>query len=137
MVNLVKRIGAYLFIIGLLALYAAPALTQFAGLIPTDTLLGRDSADSGEVEPIGVTNGIEFTGSGGIRVDEDNAYEWTAAHTFAENITPDATDSAALGATGSQWSDVWLAEGGTGNFDAGGCILTQTGDVLADRKSVV
>src|SRR3990167_3324948 len=132
MVGHLRRLGVGLFITALLALNTIPALTQsFPGLIATDRLLGRDTAGTGQVEPLTVGNGIEFTGSGGVRVDEDNAYEWTATHTFAVDITPDATDSAALGATGSQWSDVWLAEGGTVNFDAGDCILTQTGDVLA------
>src|SRR3990167_3364334 len=85
MVNLVKRIGAYLFIAGLLALYAAPALTQFAGLIPTDTLLGRDSAGDGEVEPITVSGALSFTGSGGITA--------SAADILTQLLTVDGSGS--------------------------------------------
>lgn len=40
-------------------------------------------------------------------------------------------DSAALGSTTRQWSDLFLAEGGVINFDNGDVTITQTGDVLA------
>lgn len=36
--------------------------------ITTDTLVGRDSSGTGQVEAIGVTGGIEFSGSGALRV---------------------------------------------------------------------
>lgn len=36
--------------------------------IPTDTLLGRDTAGAGNVEQLTVTGGLEFTGAGGIQV---------------------------------------------------------------------
>lgn len=39
--------------------------------IATDKLLGRDTASSGNVEEIGVSSGIEFTGSAGIRTTEN------------------------------------------------------------------
>lgn len=39
--------------------------------INTDRLLGRDTASSGDVEELTVSNGIEFTGSGGIQVSSD------------------------------------------------------------------
>lgn len=35
--------------------------------IPTDTLIGRDSASTGDPESIGVTGGVEFDGAGNIR----------------------------------------------------------------------
>lgn len=37
------------------------------GTIATDKLLGRDTAGTGGVEQIGVSGGLEFTGSGGIQ----------------------------------------------------------------------
>ncbi|HXG79705.1 MAG TPA: DUF2793 domain-containing protein [Methyloceanibacter sp.] len=36
--------------------------------VATDTLIGRDTAGTGDPEAIAVTGGIEFTGSGGIQV---------------------------------------------------------------------
>jgi hypothetical protein len=67
---LIKRIGVGLFIVGLLLLNTAPAITQsFIGLIATDKLLGRDSAGTGQVESLDVSEGIAFTGSGGIKFD--------------------------------------------------------------------
>ena len=40
--------------------------------IATDSLVGRDTASAGDPETIGVTGGIEFNGSGSIRVNASN-----------------------------------------------------------------
>jgi hypothetical protein len=62
-----------IFQIGLPAALVVVGLSTFAvsqnfpGLIATDKLLGRDTAGTGQVEQIGVTGGIEFTGSKSIQ----------------------------------------------------------------------
>jgi hypothetical protein len=63
--------------------------------ISTDRLIGRDSASSGDPEEISVGGGLEFTGSGGIRIANDGV-------TFAkmQNISTDrliGRDSASSG----------------------------------------
>jgi hypothetical protein len=47
------------------------------------------------------------------------------------NLSPNASDGAALGTTALQWSDLFLAEGGVINWDNGDVTVTQTGNVLA------
>ncbi len=47
------------------------------------------------------------------------------------SLLPATTDAAALGSTGNQWSDLFLAEGGVINWDNGDVSITQTGNVLA------
>lgn len=47
------------------------------------------------------------------------------------NVLPDANDGVALGAAGTAWSDLFLAEGGVINWDSGDLTLTQIGNVLA------
>src|SRR3990167_8838106 len=129
MANLVKRIGVSLFIAGLLALYAAPALTQFAGLIPTDTLLGRDSAGDGEVEPITVGGALSFTGSGGITATGANILGQLTAGTAIDfsSATID-WDSTEVGTTtwGSGSGIVW-----TFNAGATDPVLTFGSDSIA------
>lgn len=49
---------------------------------------------------------------------------------YSNAIVPATSDGAALGSTALQWSDIFLAEGGTINWDNSDAILTQAGDVL-------
>jgi hypothetical protein len=46
-------------------------------------------------------------------------------------IQPSANDGAALGASGTAWSDVFLASGGTIDFNAGDVTLTHSANALA------
>lgn len=46
-------------------------------------------------------------------------------------LLPDANDGAVLGAAGTAFSDLFLAEGAVINWDSGDATLTQTGNVLA------
>lgn len=55
----------------------------------------------------------------------------TSGYFFDITIAPTATDGAALGATGFQWADLFLAEGGVINWDNGDVTITQTGNVLS------
>ncbi len=45
-------------------------------------------------------------------------------------IRPQANDAGTLGIATHQWSDLFLAEGGTINWDNGDAVLTQAGDVV-------
>ncbi len=47
------------------------------------------------------------------------------------SILPDANDGAVLGAAGTAFSDLFLAEGGVINWDSSDATITQTGNVLA------
>ncbi len=61
--------GAYDFVNGLTDSYQTnPGGTVLGGSIPTDRLLGRDTAGTGAFETISVTGGLEFTGSQSIRI---------------------------------------------------------------------
>lgn len=61
--------GAYDFVSGLTDTYQTnPGGTVLGGGIPTDRLLGRDSAGTGAFESISVTGGLEFSGSLSIRI---------------------------------------------------------------------
>lgn len=55
-------------LIALILLLSSPAYGQ--GLVGTDRLLGRDSAGTGQVEQLTVGDGIGFSGSGGIVIDD-------------------------------------------------------------------
>ncbi len=46
----------------------AVTLAKLVDATATDKLLGRDTAGTGAVEEIGLSSGLEFTGSGSIRV---------------------------------------------------------------------
>ena len=48
----------------------------------------------------------------------------------AAQLAPVSNDGAALGATGVQWSDLFLAEGGVINWDSGDVTVTQAGNSL-------
>lgn len=54
-----------------------------------------------------------------------------ASYTFDGNITPASNDGAALGSATSQFSDLFLAEGGVINFDNGDITLTQANNLLS------
>ena len=56
---------------------------------------------------------------------------FTGTVTVATSVLPDADGGAVLGASGTGWSNLFLAEGAVINWDAGDLTLTQTGNVLA------
>jgi len=61
--------GAYDFITGTPEVYqTSPGGSVVAGGVPTDRLLGRDSAGTGPVEFIAAGTGLEFSGAGAIRI---------------------------------------------------------------------
>jgi len=46
------------------------------------------------------------------------------------SLLPDTNDGASIGAAGTAFSDVFLAEGGVINWDSGDATLTQAGNVV-------
>lgn len=67
--------------------------------------------NSGDVLITATTNLLAFTGA-------------SSGYTFDAVVKPSADDAAALGASGTAWSDLYLASGGTINFRAGGIVIT-------------
>jgi len=79
-----------------------------------------------------------FRGRVAAAANRYNCYmDGTAQNYFAgdvvigTNLLPDANDGAVLGAAGTAFSDLFLAEGAVINWDSGDATLTQTGNVLA------
>ena len=64
--------------------------------IPTDRLLGRDTAGTGNVETLTVGGGLEFTGSGGVRRSALTGDVTAAAGGTATTIANDAVTYAKL-----------------------------------------
>lgn len=65
--------------------------------IPTDSLLGRDTAGTGDPENILVTGGIEFNGTGSIRTTAFTGEVTKAAGGTALTIANDAVTTAKIG----------------------------------------
>lgn len=55
----------------------------------------------------------------------------SSGYTFDAAVKPSANDAAALGASGTAWSDAFFANGAVLNFNAGGLTVTQSGTTLA------
>lgn len=53
-----------------------------------------------------------------------------SGYAFGTVVFPTANDGAALGTTGNQWSDLFLASGGVVNFNNGDVTLTHSADAL-------
>lgn len=70
--------------------------------------------------------------AGNVRIQSAVGVEITSPFLIVtEAVVPDANDGAVLGAAGTAWSDLFLAEGGVINWDSGDVTITQTGNVLA------
>lgn len=98
-----------------------------AGTAFSDLFLAEGAVinwDSGDVTITQTGNILSFAGA-------------TTRYEFDGNITPTASDGAALGTTGLQFSDLFLAEGGVINWDNGDVTLTQAGDVLTLNGGVL
>lgn len=55
----------------------------------------------------------------------------SAGYTFTHAVLPSANDGAALGASGTAWSDLFLASGAVINFAAGDVTVTHSSNTLA------
>ena len=74
---------------------------------------------------------IARTDAANTFVGASTASAWVlTAPTITTSIVPTSNDGAALGSTGNQFSDLFLAETGVINWDAGDLTLTQTNNEL-------
>lgn len=87
--------------------------TTFAKMqnISTDKLIGRDTASTGDPEQIGVSGGIEFTGSGAIQTSAFTGDVTKSAGGTATTIANDAVSFIKMLST--DWTKTASASGGT------------------------
>ena len=79
--------------------------------------------NNGDVTATHAANALSFAGA-------------SSGYSFDAVLTPSSNDGAALGASGTAWSDVFLANGAVINFNAGTYTLTQSGSNLATNGGV-
>lgn len=90
-----------------------------------NTVLGAQVTGLG----VGDTNNIILAiGTGVIKARYNTAGNWVFT---GGSILPSANDAVVLGAAGTAFSDLFLAEGGVISWDSGDVLITQTGDTLA------
>jgi hypothetical protein len=75
------------------------------------------------------TNGSTLTDAGWFNDVNDLVYSGTFPAGIT-NLNPDADDGAALGTSGTAWSDLFLASGAVINFNAGNYTITHSAGVL-------
>ena len=92
--------------------------------IATDKLLGRDTAANGDIEELGVSGGIEFTGIGGIQT---SAFTGDATKTAGGTALTLATVNSNVGTFGSTTESVQITVNGKGLITA---ISNQTIPVI-------
>lgn len=128
----------------------APTNGQFLACQADGTLSWETSAGSGDVSgPVSSTdNAIAvWNGTGGDTL-EDSSITITGGNTLnadtvattnltATSVLPAANDGAALGASGTAFSDLFLASGAVINFNAGNLTLTHSAGVLTSNGAYV
>lgn len=83
---------------------------------------------SGTVTNLTGTASININGTVGATTPTTATFTTATINT---SLLPDANDGAVLGAAGTAFSDLFLAEGAVINWDSGDATITQTGNVLA------
>lgn len=73
--------------------------------------------NSGDVTVTHAANQLTFSGA-------------TTGYFFSNLVAPTVTDGAALGSTGFQWADLFLATGGVINWNSGGITISESADGL-------
>jgi hypothetical protein len=128
----------------------APTDGQFLSCLANGTLSWETSAGSGDVNgPVSSTdNAIAvWNGVGGDTLEDSsititggntlNATTVTATNATVTNFLPVANDGAAIGASGTAFSDLFLASGAVINFNAGNLTLTHSAGVLTSNGAYV
>ena len=89
----------------------------------------------------GTTVGLSFSGAATIDSGGNNALGLNAGTedvvVTASNIEPASNDGSALGTSGTAWSDLFLADGGVINFNAGNLTVTHSAGVLTVNGNIV
>lgn len=83
---------------------------------------------SGTVTNLTGTASININGTVGATTPTTATFTTATINT---SLLPDANDGAVIGAAGTAFSDIFLAEGGVINWDSSDVTLTQTGNILA------
>ncbi|MBL0320489.1 MAG: hypothetical protein IPP74_14535 [Alphaproteobacteria bacterium] len=99
---------------------SAGAFVTFNGALGTPS--------SGTVTNLTGTASININGTVGGTTPTTATFTTATINT---SLLPDANDGAVLGAAGTAFSDLFLAEGGVINWDSSDVTLTQTGNILA------
>jgi hypothetical protein len=73
--------------------------------------------DNGDVTITHAANALHFAGA-------------SSGYTFDAAITPSANDGAAIGASGTAWSDLFIASGGVINWNAGDVTITHAANQI-------
>ena len=86
----------------------------------------------------GTLTGVStITTSGAINSQTISATaSFTGTVTIATSVLPDADDGAVLGASGTGWSDLFLASGAVINFNAGNYTVTHSAGVLTTNGAL-
>ena len=84
--------------------------------------------------------GLSFSGAATIDSGGNNALGLNAGTedvvVTASNIEPASNDGSALGTSGTAWSDLFLADGGVINFNAGNLTVTHSAGVLTVNGNI-
>jgi len=115
--------------------YETDPATTIASGVPTDRLLGRDTAGTGAIEFISTTGGLEFSGSQSIRIANDGVTNALLANMATPRLkgrttasTGDPEDLTLVNSTSITW-----------NTSTGGSVSLEraalTGDVTAPANS--
>jgi len=107
---------------------AGTTSVTFDGLVQTDTIQTSGSS------------GVAIKNSGGTTVltvgpTNSTGSTFAGAVNFGGAVSPSTTDGAALGGTGNQWSDIFLASGAVINFNNGNYTFTHSAGAITASGS--
>jgi hypothetical protein len=97
-------------------------------------VIGPASATDNAIARYNATSGTSVQNSGVLINDSNNVSGIgtlaSGAHTVTGAVLPNANNGGALGASGTAWADLFLADGGVVNFNAGDVSLTHSANTL-------
>ncbi len=126
------------------SIYAEADDTFASGLNDTDLVFAvaesETAAERMRLSYDGTTVGLSFSGAATIDSGGNNALGLNAGTedvvVTASNIEPASNDGSALGTSGTAWSDLFLADGGVINFNAGNLTVTHSAGVLTVNGNI-
>jgi hypothetical protein len=97
-------------------------------------VIGPGSATDNAVPRFNTTSGTSIQNSSVLINDSNNVSGIgtlaSGAHTVTGAVLPNTNNGGALGASGTAWSDLFLADGGVVDFNAGDVSLTHSANTL-------